>query len=73
MRFASFLSSGFITAIAKIYLYHSSKIAKAGPGYDVRPEHPPVQINSSSPWLIQDHTLPNAFMYVNTAFNLTDQ
>ena len=26
-----------------------SKIAKAGPGYDVRPEHPPVQINSSNP------------------------
>ena len=36
---------------AKIYLYHSSKIAKAGPGYDDRTEHPPVQINSSSPWL----------------------
>ena len=34
---------------AKIYLYHSSKKAKAGPGYDVRPEYPPVQINSSSP------------------------
>ena len=34
---------------ANIYLYHSSKIAKAGPGYDVWPEHPPVQINSSSP------------------------
>ena len=38
---------------AKIYLYHSSKIAKAGPGYDVWPEHPPVQINSSSPCLDQ--------------------
>jgi hypothetical protein len=25
---------------AKIYLYHSSEIAKAGPGYDVRPEQP---------------------------------
>ena len=35
---------------AKIYLHHSSKIAKAGPGYDVGPEHPPVQKNSSSPW-----------------------
>ena len=34
----------------KIYLYHRSKIAKAGPGYDVWPEHPPVQISSSSPW-----------------------
>ena len=25
---------------AKIYLYHSSKIAKAGPGSDDRPDHP---------------------------------
>ena len=30
---------------AKIYLYHSNKIAKARTGYDVWPEHPPVQIN----------------------------
>ena len=34
---------------AKFYLYHSTKIAKAGPGFDDRPEHPSVQINSSSP------------------------
>ena len=31
-------------------LYHSDKVAKAGPGLDDRPEHPSVQINSSSPW-----------------------
>ena len=30
-----------------ICLYHSGKIAKAGPGFDEWPEHPPVQINSS--------------------------
>ena len=36
---------------AKIYLYSSCKIAKAGPGYDFWPEHPTVQINSSSPCL----------------------
>ena len=30
---------------AKIYLYHSSEIAEAGPGYEDQPEHPPVQIN----------------------------
>ena len=34
---------------AENYVYHSRKIAKAGPGYDVQSEHPPVQINSSSP------------------------
>ena len=34
---------------AKFYLYHNSKIAKAGPGFDDRLEHPYVQINSSSP------------------------
>ena len=34
---------------AKFYLHHSTKIAKAGPGFDDRPEHPSVQINSSSP------------------------
>ena len=28
---------------AEIYLYISSEIAKAGPEYDVQPEHPPVQ------------------------------
>ena len=27
----------------------STKIAKARPGFDDRPEHPSVQINSSSP------------------------
>ena len=30
-------------------MYHSTKIAKARPGFDDRPEHPSVQINSSSP------------------------
>ena len=30
---------------------HSTKIAKAGPGFDDQPEPPSVQINSSSPWL----------------------
>ena len=30
-------------------LYHSIKKAKAGPGYAVWPEHPPVQINSILP------------------------
>jgi hypothetical protein len=29
-------------------LYQSSKIAKAGPGYDVWPHHPLVQINSKA-------------------------
>ena len=36
---------------AKFYLYHSTKITKARLGFDDRPEHPSVQINSSSPWL----------------------
>ena len=34
---------------AKFYLYYSTKIAKARPGFDDQPEHPSVQINSSSP------------------------
>ena len=38
--------------VSLFYLYHSTKIAKAGPGFDDRPEHPSVQINSSSPWYI---------------------
>ena len=33
----------------KIYLYHSTKIDKAGPGYHVWLEHPPDQINFSFP------------------------
>ena len=36
-----------VVELAKVkftYMYHSSKIAKAGPGYDVQPDHPPVQI-----------------------------
>ena len=37
---------------AKFYLYHSTKIAKARPGFDDRPEYPSVQINASSPWII---------------------
>ena len=36
---------------AKFYLHNSTKIAKARPGFDDPPEHPSVQINSSSPWL----------------------
>ena len=43
-KFASVVKLAMVT-----YVYHSTKIAKAGPGYDVQPEHPPVQINSSSP------------------------
>ena len=35
---------------AKFYSHHSTKIAKAGPGFDDRPEYPSIQINSSSPW-----------------------
>ena len=35
---------------AKSYLYHNTKIVKAGPGFDDRPEYPSVQINSSKPW-----------------------
>ena len=34
-------------------VYHSTKIAKARPGFDDSAEHPSVQINSSSPWLNQ--------------------
>ena len=33
------------------YMCHSTKIAKARPGFDNQPEHPSVQINSSSPWI----------------------
>ena len=32
-----------------IYMYYSTKIVKVGPGFDDWPEHPSVQINSSSP------------------------
>ena len=38
----------FRVSKAKFYLYHSSKIAKAGPGFDDHLEHPPVLISSSS-------------------------
>ena len=41
---------------AKFYLYHSTKVAKARPGFDDEPEYPSVQINSSSPWLGQKLT-----------------
>ena len=34
---------------AKFYLYHSTKIAKARPGFDDQPEYPSVQMISSSP------------------------
>ena len=43
-----------VVELAKLffaYTYHSTKIAKARPGFDDRPEYPSVQINSSSPWL----------------------
>ena len=43
---------------AKIYLFHSTRIDKSGPGYDERLEHPPTQINSSSPWLDRLQTAP---------------
>ena len=36
---------------AKFYLYHSTKVDKARPGFDDLPEYPSVQINSSSPWI----------------------
>ena len=35
--------------VVEFYLY-SNKIDKAKPGFDDGPEHPSVQINSSSPW-----------------------
>ena len=31
------------------YTYHSTKIVKARPGFEDRPEYPSVQENSSSP------------------------
>ena len=31
---------------------------KAGPGFDDQLEHPPVQINSSSPWLLCQNDTP---------------
>ena len=45
------ICTGCRVSEAKIYLYHSTYIAKAGPGFDDRSEHPYSQINSSSPWL----------------------
>ena len=45
------ICTGCRVSAAKLYLYHSTKIVKAGPGLDDWPEHPSVQINSSSPWL----------------------
>ena len=41
-----------IFAVPKDFLkskIYSTKIAKGGPGFDDRPEHPSVQMNSSSP------------------------
>ena len=40
------------------YMYHSTKIAKAGPGFDDRAEHPSLQMNSSSPWINQSNSNP---------------
>jgi hypothetical protein len=41
----------FRVSESKISLCHRSKIAKKnGPGCDVWPDHPSVQINSSRPW-----------------------
>ena len=37
---------------AEFYLYHSTKIAKARPGFDDRSEYPSVQVNSSSPCIV---------------------
>ena len=36
----------------KIFFYHSSKMVKSGPGFDVWHEHSPVQIDSSSPYIL---------------------
>jgi hypothetical protein len=44
-----------VVELAKLnftYIYHSTKIAKARPGFDDGPEYPSVHINSSSPWFI---------------------
>ena len=35
-----------------------TRIDKSGPGYDEQLEHPPTQINSSSPWLDRLQTAP---------------
>ena len=37
---------------AKFYSYHSTKIAKARPGFNDQHKYPSVQINFSCPWLI---------------------
>ena len=32
--------------ICAVYIYHSTKIAKAGPGFEDWPEYPSIQIDS---------------------------
>ena len=44
-----YLSLFTLVRVAKFYLYHRTKIAKARPGFDDQPEYPSAQINSSSP------------------------
>ena len=53
------ICTGCRISAAKIYIYHSTKIAKARPGFDDRPKHPSIQINSSSPCLIGVATWQN--------------
>ena len=38
-----------LTKLNFTYMYHSTEIAKAGSGFDDRPEHSSVYINSSNP------------------------
>ena len=40
----------FVPAVELTKLYHSNRIAKSEPRHEVWPEHPLVQIDSSSPW-----------------------
>ena len=35
--------------VVELLALNSTKTVKAGPGFDDRPEHPSVQVNSSSP------------------------
>ena len=60
------LKFALVVELAKLictYITVHTKIAKAGPGFDDRPEHPSVQINSSSPWIeiAQHRTVYNVF------------
>ena len=48
----NFAPVGELAKLNFSYTYHSTEIVKAGPGFDDQLEHPPVQINSSSPWIL---------------------